>query len=93
MHGHSVGGTNPSLLEAMGCANLIVAHDNPFNRETLGDCGFFFRDIDDLTAVIDAIEGGFVAADMRSAVQRRAADIYSWPKIVSEYEKLLGPIR
>ena len=42
MHGHSVGGTNPSLLEAMGCGNLIFAHDNPFNRETLGECGTIF---------------------------------------------------
>jgi len=42
MHGHSVGGTNPSLLEAMGCGNLVFAHDNPFNRETLGSCGYFF---------------------------------------------------
>jgi hypothetical protein len=42
MHGHSVGGTPPSLLEAMGCGNLIFAHDNAFNRETLGPCGFYF---------------------------------------------------
>jgi glycosyltransferase involved in cell wall biosynthesis len=31
LHGHSVGGTNPSLLEAMGCSSVVIAHDNPFN--------------------------------------------------------------
>ncbi len=44
VHGQSVGGTNPSLLEAMGCANVVVAHDNPFNRETLAGAGLFWRD-------------------------------------------------
>jgi len=41
MHGHSVGGTNPSLLEAMGCGNLIFAHDNPFNRDSDGARSIF----------------------------------------------------
>lgn len=36
-HGHSVGGTNPSLLEARGCGNAIIAHDYPFNREVAGE--------------------------------------------------------
>ena len=52
MHGHSVGGTNPSLLEAMGCGNLVFAHDNPFNRETLGDSGLFFANPEELTRSI-----------------------------------------
>ena len=41
MHGHSVGGTNPSLLEGMACSNLVIAHDNPFNREVLGEAGLY----------------------------------------------------
>jgi hypothetical protein len=32
-----VGGTNPSLLEALGCGNAIIAHDYPFNREVTGE--------------------------------------------------------
>ena len=58
LHGHSVGGTNPSLLEAMGCGNLILAHDNPFNRETLGLCGLYFADATELTQLIDCTERG-----------------------------------
>ena len=47
-HGHSVGGTNPSLLEAMGCGNLVIAHDNVFNREVLGASGYFFQGAADI---------------------------------------------
>jgi glycosyltransferase involved in cell wall biosynthesis len=43
-HGHSVGGTNPSLLEAMACSCCIVAHDNVFNKSILNDDAFYFSD-------------------------------------------------
>jgi len=43
-HGHSVGGTNPSLLEAMACNCNILAHDNPFNRDVLKDNGYYWKD-------------------------------------------------
>ena len=42
-HGHSVGGTNPSLLEAMASKALIIAHDNDFNKSILRDNAFYFR--------------------------------------------------
>ena len=41
-HGHSVGGTNPSLLEAMASKALIVAHANEFNKSILRDNAFYF---------------------------------------------------
>jgi metallophosphoesterase superfamily enzyme len=44
IHGHQVGGTNPSLLEAMGAGNAVLAHDNPFNRWVVGKGAVFFRD-------------------------------------------------
>jgi glycosyltransferase involved in cell wall biosynthesis len=91
LHGHSVGGTNPSLLEAMGCGNLIVAHDNPFNRETLGDAGCFFEGIDDLKRTLERIERtDFAASPMRSEAKRRARQIYSWPSIIGQYANLLS---
>lgn len=90
LHGHSVGGTNPSLLEAMGCANLIVAHDNPFNPETLGDAAIFFQGTDDLKQTLERIEEiGFDASRMRSEVRRRASQLYSWPSIIEQYANLL----
>jgi glycosyltransferase involved in cell wall biosynthesis len=90
LHGHSVGGTNPSLLEAMGCANLIVVHDNAFNRETLGSAALFFAGIGDLAQTLQTIEGiGFAASRMRSEAKHRANQLYSWPFIVEQYANLL----
>lgn len=48
IHGHSVGGTNPSLLEAMACKCFVVAHDNPYNRFALNNRGLFFANSKDL---------------------------------------------
>jgi glycosyltransferase involved in cell wall biosynthesis len=53
IHGHSAGGTNPSLLEAMACGSVILAHDNIFNRSVLGvNCGYF-RDAEQLTGLLN----------------------------------------
>lgn len=90
MHGHSVGGTNPSLLEAMGCGNLVFAHDNPFNRETLGEWGQFFGDAAELTEAINRIElDGVRSGEWRSAVAARARAYYRWADIISSYAELL----
>jgi glycosyltransferase involved in cell wall biosynthesis len=90
MHGHSVGGTNPSLLEAMGCGNLVFAHDNPFNRETLGSCGYFFAEVEELTlAIQSAEESEGELAQRREASKNRARADYSWADIVSQYLVLL----
>lgn len=90
MHGHCVGGTNPSLLEAMGCGNLIFAHDNPFNRETLGSCGLFFANAAELTPMIDRAEQDTAClAELKSRVVSRARQKYSWGGIVSSYAALL----
>lgn len=90
MHGHSVGGTNPSLLEAMGCGNLIFAHDNPFNRETLGPCGYFFANDGELTQAIDLAEQQHSElVRLREASRACARAKYRWQDIVSKYAALL----
>lgn len=48
-HGHSVGGTNPSLLEAMGSSNLIIAHNNIFNKAVLRENAFYFFNSEDVS--------------------------------------------
>jgi len=87
-HGHSVGGTNPSLLEAMGCSALIAAHDNIFNRAVLGDDAFYFDVETRLTDIIRAV-------DHRDAYQNKVQHnlekirtVYNWDRIVDEYEKV-----
>jgi glycosyltransferase involved in cell wall biosynthesis len=44
IHGHSVGGTNPSLVEALACGSAVLAHDNLFNRWVAGDKAHYFKD-------------------------------------------------
>jgi glycosyltransferase involved in cell wall biosynthesis len=90
MHGHSVGGTNPSLLEAMAYSNLVIAHDNDFNREVLESSGLFFTASDQLADIINAIDKGQVDALNR---RKRAAEIiktrYLWDQVADAYLGLL----
>lgn len=86
LHGHSVGGTNPSLLEAMACSNLVIAHDNEFNREVLESSGLYFTASDQLAQIINATDSGQVDALNR---RRRAAEIiktrYLWDHVAAAY--------
>ena len=89
LHGHSVGGTNPSLLRAMGAGTSTLAHDNPFCREVLGTTGRFFVDPGDVAAQVDAAERepDAVTAD-GDAARRRAAEAYVWDDVADGYERL-----
>src|SRR4029079_5410720 len=94
LHGHSVGGTNPSLLKAMGYGNCILALDTVFNREVLADGGIFFpRDVDTLANEIRSIESdpGRVAA-MRKMGPERIRENYTWEKIASQYDELFREV-
>ena len=93
IHGHSVGGTNPALLEAMSMRNLIIAHDNEFNREVGGQTLLYFKDAGDLAARIDEIENKPDSfARLKEAAYSRVLSNYSWEDIVQEYDKLFQSI-
>ena len=94
VHGHSVGGTNLSLLEAMGCGNLTIAHDNPFNREVLRDGAIFYGDEADLTACFDECEtmGENERRLLRCRARDRVATHYDWNRIVNLYADALPAI-
>ena len=51
-HGHTVGGTNPSLLEAMACKCNILAHDNAFNRDVLKENGYYWKDSESIVNLL-----------------------------------------
>ena len=92
VHGHSVGGTNPSLLEALACGSTVIAHDNPFNREVLGDAGLYFLGEADLATQIRAHEAsrnGSTEAS-RGRMQDIVRGEYSWDIILAEYEELFA---
>jgi glycosyltransferase involved in cell wall biosynthesis len=94
LHGHSVGGTNPSLLEAMGCGNIVIAHDNPFNREVLGGSGLFFSTPREASACIQKVDGGRMdLARMKVEVVERAAEYYTWNRIADYYGELISLVR
>jgi glycosyltransferase involved in cell wall biosynthesis len=90
LHGHNVGGTNPSLLEAMGCGNVVIANENPFNREVLGDSGLFFSTRNDVSACIDFVDSGQAGlAGMKVQVVERVKQFYTWDRITDYYCELL----
>ena len=94
LHGHSVGGTNPALLRAMGCGSCVVAHDNVFNREVLGDCGAYFsRDANELGRTLRALEADLPrVATFRARAPERIVREYSWEKITAQYSALFQAV-
>ncbi|GAA2902916.1 glycosyltransferase [Pseudonocardia halophobica] len=89
LHGHSVGGTNPSLLRAMGAGANVIAWDVNFNREVLGAYGSFFARPQQLAERIDATEADLPAAEANGVGAReRAAEAYGWDDVALEYEQL-----
>lgn len=88
LHGHTVGGTNPSLVEALWAGNAVIAHDNAFNRWTADGAGLFFRDVDEcadrIETVIDRPE---LLARLRSSARAQAAKRFNSADVFSAYEQ------
>ena len=91
IHGHSVGGTNPSLLEAMGAGSYVLAADNPFNREVLGANGAYWADEPELTQRLCST-AAMDAQQRRSqgrANLERVRRVYCWERIADQYSELI----
>ncbi len=86
-HGHSVGGTNPSLLEAMASEALIVAHDNVFNKSILGNDTFYFNTFEDVAnaMTINKSENQEKIKNNRSKIN----EYYNWEFINTQYEQFV----
>lgn len=92
LHGHSVGGTNPSLLRAAGAAAPTVAYDCNFNHEVIGEHGRFFATPADLAAQVAAVEADPAAAVQLGRELRTAATRYDWDSVTDEYERLANDL-
>ncbi|MFF9565059.1 DUF1972 domain-containing protein [Leifsonia sp. NPDC014704] len=88
LHGHSVGGTNPSLLRAIGAGAPTLAYDVVFNREVLGDSGAYFTTEADVARVVEAAEADPEGHPARRAATRARAAGYDWDDVADKYELL-----
>jgi glycosyltransferase involved in cell wall biosynthesis len=87
-HGHTVGGTNPSLVEALWAGNPVIAHDNPYNRWTAGEAGLFFDDAARCEAALESLLGDdALAARLKAAALARARKAFDWQAVLEAYER------
>lgn len=82
IHGHSAGGTNPSLVEAMFFGKPIIACDVVYNRATTDEHAYYFKNVEELVELLgkEGLDG--------AAMRRIAEEKYTWKKIASQYEGL-----
>lgn len=90
LHGHTVGGTNPSLVEAMAARNPVIAHDNPYNRWVAQDAAVYFSTADDVSSRLDEILTSPARLEqMRAASRSRHESEFTWEHVAGQYEQLL----
>lgn len=94
IHGHSVGGTNPSLLEAMGSRNIILAHDNEFNREVTSGNQLYFNSMEQCSDKINEIE--MMSEEEKERYKNLSYSMitnkYNWNNILKKYLDLLNKV-
>jgi glycosyltransferase involved in cell wall biosynthesis len=90
LHGHTVGGTNPSLVEAMAVGNPIIAHNNSYNRWVAQDGALYFSDTAEADAQITELLGNSaLRASLGAASRKRHAEEFTWEHVAGQYESLL----
>ena len=85
-----MGGTNPSLVEALGAGNAVIAHDNRFNRWVAGEGAVYFDGavafsacMDELLANPDKLQ------ELSIPSRKRVLEEFTWPDVLEQYEALL----
>jgi glycosyltransferase involved in cell wall biosynthesis len=90
LHGHTVGGTNPSLVEAMAAGNAVVAHDNVYNRWVAGPDNAYFSGVSDLPRLLkQLLADPSSRRRMGEASRRRFRREFTWEKVGDQYEQAL----
>ena len=91
VHGHQVGGTNPSLVEALGAGNPVLAHANPYNRWVAGDSASYFSSGAEFAQRLEELATNQSLQQERQQHSRaRHAEAFTWQMILDQYEQLLA---
>jgi glycosyltransferase involved in cell wall biosynthesis len=88
-HGHSVGGTNPSLLEAMANNALIAAHNNEFNKSVLENNAYYFSSALDVQKIVNKTCYNGKEKKMVFENKQKIKALYNWQKVINEYDEFL----
>lgn len=90
-HGHTVGGTNPSLLEAMAAGSALIAHDNPYNRWVLGEYADYFNASADIRNLLQDYcrhdKDDWIGGNIE-----KVRNTFSWKSIADQYEELFRKV-
>jgi glycosyltransferase involved in cell wall biosynthesis len=90
LHGHTVGGTNPTLVESLAAGKPILAHDNRFNRWVAGPEAAYFRDASSLSGLLDQFDADPRRLDgMAEGSRARHNQAFQPQQILSAYEEVL----
>lgn len=90
VHGHRVGGTNPSLVEALGAGNAVLAQDNRFNRWVAGEGARYFGAAADFDQrLTELLADPAALAGLRAASRARFDAAFQWAQILAQYEAML----
>ncbi len=85
LHGHSVGGTNPALLEAMGSGSMVLAHENPFNASVLGGLGALWKDEEALTRLLTQRPSDEIRSEQARLSRERIKTHFNWEDVAENY--------
>ncbi|MGD9161316.1 MAG: glycosyltransferase, partial [Desulfobacteraceae bacterium] len=90
IHGHTVGGTNPSLVEALGAKSAVLAHNNRFNRWVAGKTAHYFSDEVECVRELDLLfKDDNLILEMKTGSHEQIKKKFTWDKIHTSYENLL----
>ncbi|MGC5248687.1 glycosyltransferase [Gordonia sp. DT219] len=90
-HGHSVGGTNPALVQAMACGSAIIARDTPYNREVLEDGALYTEPTPEGIAntILQVMRNDTLRTELSTKSLRRQKNEYTWNSVCADYNDAL----
>ena len=90
IHGHTVGGTNPSLVEALGAGNALLCHDNVYNRWVAGNAAVYFKDIEQASECLDLLlSDSDIINNLSHNAKHRFLEAFTWEDVLKQYDDFL----